>query len=141
MGWRLAIIILLLTFGRSEASGTQGTGNQGPCPETQYGSTEYDHARPGILTARLVTDGTGNAASRPTVSDVAATEAFQGDRVASGQVAALVSDTGRDDPRAGPKDAPASRVPGPLAMILLGSCLIGLAEWGRRKRGKSSFSN
>lgn len=139
-GLRLAIMVLLMIFGPRAASGAEGTEIRDPFPGTQYGSLAHDRPGAGRLTAAIGPTGTGNEESLATVSDDPAAEALLGDRIAADKAARFASDTGRENLHAGAKDAPASGVPGPLVMILLGSGLIGLAEWGRRKRGKSSLS-
>lgn len=141
IGSHLIIIVLLMILGPRAASGAEGAGIPDPFAETQYSSPGYDRHGPGRLTAPLAETGTGHAESGATVSDVPAAEALLGDRLAARKASRFASDIGHDDLHAGAKGVPASRDPGPLAMILLGSGLIGLAEWGRRKLGKSPPSN
>lgn len=141
IGSRLAIIFLFLTFAPRAASGAEGTGIRDPFPATQYGSLGYDRPGSGRVTGGGIGNGIGHAESLATISGDPATKASLEDRIASGKVAPFASAARRDDRRAGGEDDPASRVPGPGVMILLGSGLIALAEWGRRKLGKTALSN
>lgn len=141
IGSRLAIVMLLVIAGPCAASGAGSPGIRDALPGTEYSAPNPVHSEAGPFSRSSIGNATGKVEFPAVVAERPARGALAKDRLASRKAPPFSAALEGDLMVAGISEDRASRVRGgPLGMILVGSGLIGLAEWGRRKIGKSSLS-